>query len=145
MSRRAPGAPRRSIGTRNDLSLCATNPRFPTLEIVFVEQEWTVADNRTNRVTRKMVNDALRARGRDESLYPGDGYFYFGGGDAVHWFSSSVMVKRISDLTLEQWLVEFNSLLEREKKLRSQMAPANEQKPNAKQSRARSKARRKRA
>ena len=28
-----------------------------------------VADKNTNRLTRKMVNDALRARGRDESLY----------------------------------------------------------------------------
>jgi hypothetical protein len=49
-----------------------------------------------NRVTRKMVNDALRARGRDESLYTGEDYFFFGGGDAVHWLSSSVMVKKIS-------------------------------------------------
>jgi hypothetical protein len=52
-----------------------------------------MAARNTNRVTRKMINDALRARGREESLYPGEGYFYFGGG-AVHWLSSSVMVKR---------------------------------------------------
>jgi hypothetical protein len=38
----------------------------------------------TNRATRKMVNDALRARGRDESLREGEGYFYFGGGEAVN-------------------------------------------------------------
>ena len=75
----------------------------------------------TKPVTRKMVNDALRARGRDESLYPGDGYFFFGGGDAVHWLSSSVMVKRISDLTLEQWLAKFEELSERDKKLTKQM------------------------
>jgi hypothetical protein len=73
-------------------------------------------------VTRKAINDALRARGRDESLYPGDGYFYFGGGDAVDWLSSSVMVKRISDLTLDQWLREFDSLLERNTKLQRQMS-----------------------
>jgi hypothetical protein len=70
-----------------------------------------------DRVTRKMVNDALRARGRDESLREGEGYFYFGGGEAVNWLTSSVMVRRISDLTLEQWLKEFDSLLERNKKL----------------------------
>jgi hypothetical protein len=70
-----------------------------------------------NRVTRKMVNDALRSRGRDESLREGDGYFYFGGGEAVNWLTSSVMVRRISDLTLEQWLREFDSLLERNNKL----------------------------
>lgn len=68
-----------------------------------------------------MVNDALSARGRDESLYPGEGYFFFGGGHAVHWLSSSVMVKRISDLTLDQWLGKFDELLERDKKLKSQM------------------------
>lgn len=76
-----------------------------------------------------MINDALRARGRDESLYPGDGYFYFGGGDAVHWLSSSVMVKRLSDLTLHQWLHEFDSLLERETKLRKQMGALEEKRP----------------
>ena len=70
-----------------------------------------------NRVTRKMVNDALRARGRDESLREGEGYFYFGGGEAVNWLTSSVMVRRISDLTLDQWLKEFDSLLERNRKL----------------------------
>jgi hypothetical protein len=70
-----------------------------------------------SRVTRKMVNDALRARGRDESLREGEDYFYFGGGEAVNWLTSSVMVRRISDLTLEQWLKEFDSLLERNKKL----------------------------
>ena len=68
-----------------------------------------------------MVNDALRARGCDESLRDGEGYFYFGGGEAVHWLSSSVMVRRISDLTLEQWLEKFDSLLEGEKKVRRQM------------------------
>jgi hypothetical protein len=51
-----------------------------------------------------MVNDALRARGQDESLLEGEGYFYFGGGEPVNWLSSSVMVRRISDLTLEEWL-----------------------------------------
>ena len=80
-----------------------------------------MAAEKKNRVTRKMVNDALRERGRDESLRQGDGYFYFGGGDAVNWLSSSVMVKRISDLTLEQWLKEFERLLATDKKLRSSM------------------------
>ena len=78
-------------------------------------------DQKPNRVTRKMVNDALRARGRDESLREGDGYFYFGGGDAVHWLSSSVMVRRLNDLSLEQWLAEFDKLSERDDKLRGQM------------------------
>ena len=77
-------------------------------------------DQKSNRVTRKMVNDALRARGRDESLREsgGYGYFYFGGGAAVHWLSSSVMVRRLNDLTQEQWLAELDKLLERDNKLR---------------------------
>jgi hypothetical protein len=77
-----------------------------------------MAKGTTNRVTRKMVDDALRERGRNESLRDGGGYFYFGGGDAVNWLQFSVMVKRISDLTLDQWMAEFDSLLERDKKLR---------------------------
>lgn len=90
-----------------------------------------------NRVTRKILNDALRARGRGESLYPGDGYFYVGGGDAVHWLSSSVMVKKISDLTLEQWLQEFDSLQERESKLRKQMRGLEQKQPRAPSSKSR--------
>jgi hypothetical protein len=68
-----------------------------------------------------MVNNALRAWGRDESLREGDGYFYFGGGEAVHWLSSSVMVRRISDLTLDQWMGEFEKLLKANQKLDRQM------------------------
>lgn len=77
--------------------------------------------SKKNRVTRKMVNDALQARGRDESLREGDGYFYFGGGEAVHWLSSSVMVRKISDLTLEQWMEEFEKLLKANQKLEREM------------------------
>jgi hypothetical protein len=78
-------------------------------------------ENQPNRVTRKMVNDALRARGRDESLREGEGFFYFGGGEAVNWLTSSVMVKKISDLTLEKWLQTFDSLRERDEKIREQV------------------------
>ena len=74
--------------------------------------------DRMKRVTRKMVNDALLARGRDESLRDGGGYFYFGGGEAVNWLVSSVMVKKISDLTLEECMKKFDELLAQDKKLR---------------------------
>ena len=102
-------------------------------------------NDKKNRVTRKMVNDALRARGRNESLYPGKGYFFFDGGDAVHWLSSSVMFKKISDLTLDEWLAKFDELLKRENKLRAQMSSASAEKPKDKsqQVRSRSNARRK--
>jgi hypothetical protein len=88
-------------------------------------------EKKRNHVTRKMVNDALRARGRDESLREGEGYFYFGGGEAVNWLSSSVMVRRISDLTLDQWLEKFDSLLERDKKVRREMADLAKKKPKS--------------
>jgi hypothetical protein len=90
-----------------------------------------------------MINEALRARSRDESLYPGEGYFFFGGGDAVHWLSSSVMVKRLSDLTLEQWLAKFDELLERDQKLRKQMASVGESKSSTKPKPTRTKTQRK--
>ena len=86
-----------------------------------------MSGDKKHRITRKMLNEALRARGREESLREGDGYFYFGGGEAVHWLSSSVMAKKISDLTLEQWLKEFDRLLANEKKLRSSMKPVKKQ------------------
>jgi hypothetical protein len=81
-------------------------------------------DRKPNHITRKIVNYALRARGRDESLREGDGYFYFGGGDAVNWLSTTVPVKRLSDLTVEQWLAEFDKLRQRENTLRKQMPKA---------------------
>jgi hypothetical protein len=87
------------------LSNCAESVKVPefTSHLNFLNVECTVMEKKRNHVTRKMVNDALRARGRDESLREGDGYFYFGGGEAVHWLSSSVVMRRISDLTLEEW------------------------------------------
>jgi hypothetical protein len=75
------------------------------------------AKSKINRVTRKMINDSLRERGRDESLRPGDGYFYFGGGEAVNWLTNSVRVQRLSDLTLERWLEEFDKLVNIDKKI----------------------------
>lgn len=71
-----------------------------------------------NRITRKIINDALLKRGRDESLREGDGYFYFGGGEAVNWLTTTVRVRKLSDLTLQQWLAEFDKLLTQDKKLR---------------------------
>jgi len=76
------------------------------------------------RVTRQMVHDALRDRGRDESLREGEGYFYFGGEEAVNWLSNTVRVRKLSELTLVQWLAEFDKLVETNKKLERSMVPA---------------------
>jgi ribosomal protein L29 len=80
-------------------------------------------------------------------LYPGEGYFFFGDGDAVHWLSFSMMVKKISDLTLEEWLTKFDELLERESRLRAQMDSASARNPKEKsqQQRSRWNVRRKRS
>jgi len=75
------------------------------------------------RLTCQTINDALRDRGRDESLREGEGYFYFGGGEAVNWLSNTVHAKKLSDLTLEQWLKEFDKLVETNKKLERSMVP----------------------
>jgi hypothetical protein len=82
-----------------------------------------------NKVTRKMVNDALRGRGRDESLREGEGYFYFGGGEAVSWLSPTVMVQKLSDLSLEEWMREFDRILENEKKIQRSMSVVEKKKP----------------
>jgi hypothetical protein len=52
------------------------------------------------------VNRALRAAGRDERLVKGRGYYYFWGGDAASWPSSSVYVSHADVLSVEEWLAE---------------------------------------
>lgn len=61
-----------------------------------------------NRVAE--VNRELRLRGVAEKLTAGKGYYYFRDGNAVDWRQSSVMVYRASDLPLERWLEEYESL-----------------------------------
>ena len=61
-----------------------------------------------NRVVE--VNRALRARGEAITLRRGRGYYYFAGGDAALWPSSGVYVYRASDLTVAEWLHQFDLL-----------------------------------
>jgi hypothetical protein len=61
-----------------------------------------------NRVVE--VNRALRARGIEEKLTRGNGYYYFRDGDAPTWRASSVYVFSASDLTVERWLQEWCDL-----------------------------------
>lgn len=58
----------------------------------------------------RVVNLALKARGHHEVLVRGRGYWYFADGEASGWFSSSVPVFRITDLTLRRWLQERDNL-----------------------------------
>lgn len=61
-----------------------------------------------NRVAE--VNRALRLQGLPYRLVRGRGYYYFAGGDAAGWPTSSVMAYRASDLPVAEWLAELASL-----------------------------------
>lgn len=61
-----------------------------------------------NRVAE--VNRALKARGVEEKLTAGRGYYYFRDGDAALWYSTSVCVYRADELSVERWLEEWSAL-----------------------------------
>ena len=61
-----------------------------------------------NRVTE--VNQQLKARGVAERLRRGAGYYYFTGGTAASWPTSGVYIYRAAELTLAQWLAEYERL-----------------------------------
>jgi hypothetical protein len=54
--------------------------------------------------TVRDVNKLLKNLGITEQLVRGKGYYYFGGGEAHTWYSSSVPVAHITQLTMRQWL-----------------------------------------
>jgi hypothetical protein len=63
------------------------------------------------RTTIRKVNEALQAAGFEGvELVKGSGYWYFSGGDAMGWYSSSVMVYHLNALTVEQWVAEARQL-----------------------------------
>jgi hypothetical protein len=72
------------------------------------------------RLTLKAINDELRRLGRDVHLEKGDGYFYFWKGDANTWLDRTVNVPKVSSLTLEQWIAEYDRL----KKVNGEMLAA---------------------
>lgn len=58
------------------------------------------------------VNAALKARGVEERLVRGSGYFYFREGNAMSWPSSGVYgVWNVAALTVDQWLAEYDALV----------------------------------
>lgn len=61
-------------------------------------------------ITLAKVNAELASRGIRALLTNGDGYFYFRGGETADWLDKTVQVKRINDLTLEQWVAEYQRL-----------------------------------
>jgi hypothetical protein len=62
------------------------------------------------RVTLKTIDNELRRLGHDVHVEKGDGYFYFWKGVSNNWLDRTVNVPKVSSLTLEQWIGEFNRL-----------------------------------
>ena len=62
------------------------------------------------RFTLKTIDDELRRLGHDVHVEKGDGYFYFWKGEANDWLDRTVNVPKVSSLTLEQWVDQFNRL-----------------------------------
>jgi hypothetical protein len=69
------------------------------------------------RLTLNTINDELRRLGHDVHIEKGDGYFYVWNGEANNWLDRTVNVPKVSSLSLEQWVAEFNRL----KKLNEEM------------------------
>jgi hypothetical protein len=61
-----------------------------------------------NRVAE--VNQALKKLGAEERLRRGNGYYYFAGGDAAAWETSSVYTNRAELTTVDGWLREYERL-----------------------------------
>jgi hypothetical protein len=64
-------------------------------------------------LTRKAINAELAKRGQTALLENGGGYFYFYGGESVGWLDRTVQVPKVSSLTLEQWVEQFDKLKKR--------------------------------
>lgn len=64
----------------------------------------------TGRLTLKAVNQALLDAGAKEVLVRGHGYHYFAQGNASRWPTSMVMKSKLSDYTLEQWVIVWRNM-----------------------------------
>lgn len=83
------------------------------------------------RLTIKAINEELAKRGSDALLEDGDGYLYFIGGEATDWLDRTVNAHRLSSLSLDQWMAEFDRL----KKLNKDILRAPAQKESTTQGR----------
>jgi hypothetical protein len=71
------------------------------------------------------IDDELRRLGYDVHIEKGDGYFYFWKGEANNWLDRTVNVPKVSSLTLEQWIGEFNRLKRLNDEMLSGKVPKN--------------------
>jgi hypothetical protein len=69
------------------------------------------AGNKRMKTNAWAVNRELKKLGRKEKITQGRGYVYFRDGDSCGWYTSSVPVCYISDLSVKRWVAEFNLLL----------------------------------
>ena len=61
-------------------------------------------------LTLRIVNEELAKRGHTARLGKGTGYFYFYGGEAADWLDQTVRVGTLNNLTLEEWIGNFQRL-----------------------------------
>jgi hypothetical protein len=61
-------------------------------------------------LTQKSITAELRRLGHEARLETGDGYFYFLGLEPANWLDKTVKVPKVSSLTLEQWVAEYERL-----------------------------------
>jgi hypothetical protein len=64
------------------------------------------------RLHLKTINDEMARRGYTARLEKGEGYFYFQFGEAADWLDRTVRIRKINDLTLKEWIAEFQRLRE---------------------------------
>jgi hypothetical protein len=64
------------------------------------------------RLHLKTVNDELAKRGYTARLEKGEGCFHFQSGEAAEWLDRTVRTRKINDLTLKEWIAEFQRLRE---------------------------------
>lgn len=62
------------------------------------------------RLTLKAVNKALAEAGAAETLVQAKDYFYFADGEAERWPETMVVVCRLNDLTLTEWIARWKAL-----------------------------------
>jgi len=63
------------------------------------------------KLTLEMINKELKKQGYDTKLVKGEEYFYFVGKEAWNFSCQSVYVPRLNDLSLEQWVKEYEEKL----------------------------------
>jgi hypothetical protein len=61
------------------------------------------------RLTQKATAE-LHRLGHEARLESGDGYVYFLGLEPANWLDKTVKVPKVSSLTLEQWVAEYERL-----------------------------------